>query len=209
VHDGSVLALLLDADGVMQQNPPGWLDDVTRYVAAADRDAFAEDLFASEEEAMRGRRPFRELLVEVCRRWDVGHRAGELVEHWKRVEVSTEMVALVRRLRRAGLSCHLATNQNDERAAHLRDTVGYAELFDTTYFSCDLGLLKSDPPFFERVLADLGVRPAEVLFVDDSPGHVETARSAGLRAETWCLRDGVAALRPLLAPHGVRVEPTP
>lgn len=204
-----VHALLLDADGVMQENPDGWLDAVTRHVAPDQRRRFADDLFATERDAMLGRRRFAEVLDEVCARWGIPDRADELRRLWGRVEVDAGMVRLVRDLRAGGLPCHLATNQNDERAAYLRDELGYGDLFDRVFASCELGLLKSDAGFFDRVLEELGLRPGELLFVDDSPEHVESARRAGLRAEAWCLRDGLPALRARLADHGVRSASRP
>jgi putative hydrolase of the HAD superfamily len=206
--DGRVAALLLDADGVMQENPDGWWDAVTRHVEPGRRQSFADDLFATEVEAMRGRRPFTDVLDEVCRRWDVADRAGDLARQWRRVEVDPGMVGLVRRLRGAGLPCHLVTNQNDQRASYLLEDLGYAVLFDRLFVSCELGLTKSDDGFYERVVAGLDEDPRRLLVVDDSADHVATARRAGLRAEQWCLADGPDRLRALLADHGVEAGPT-
>lgn len=204
-----VRALLLDADGVMQANPDGWLDAVTRYVAPDQRRRFADDLFATERDAMLGRRRFAEVLDEVCARWGVTDHAEDLRRLWRRVEVDPAMVRLVRELRDAGLPCHLATNQNDERAAYLREELGFGDLFDAVFASCELGVLKSDDGFFDRVLDELGLPAGDVLLVDDSQEYVASARRAGLRAEAWCLRDGLPALRALLADHGVRTTSRP
>jgi putative hydrolase of the HAD superfamily len=204
---GQVLALLLDADGVMQDNPADWWEQVTRHVEPARREEFADDLFATETDAMRGRRPFAEVLAEVCGRWGVADRADELAGQWHRVHVDPAMVRLVRRLRGAGLPCLLVTNQNDQRAAYLLERVGYAALFDRVFVSCELGLTKSDAGFFERVVAVLGADPGRMLVVDDSADHVASARRAGLRAVQWCLADGHHRLRSLLADHGVEDAP--
>ena len=205
--DGRVAAVLLDADGVMQVNPDGWWDAVTRHVEPGRRQAFADDLFAAELQSMRGRRPFADVLAEVCRRWDVADRAADLAGQWRRVAVDPGMVGLVRRLRGAGLPCHLVTNQNDQRAAYLLEDLGYAALFDRSFVSCRLGLTKSDDGFYERVADRLDADPGRLLVVDDSADHVASARRAGLQAVQWSLADGHDRLRSLLADHGVEAGP--
>lgn len=50
------------------------------------------------------------------------------------------------------------------------------------YCSYRLGKSKREASLFDEVVADLGVRPAEVLFLDDDPGNVERACGRGLKA---------------------------
>lgn len=190
-----VHALLLDADGVMQENPPGWLDRVTSCVPEPDRERFAQDLWATEEDALAGRRTFGDVLDEVTARWGVADEAERLRSHWCEAEVDAGMVALVREVRAAGTPCHLVTNQNELRAAYLRESLGYADLFDRLFVSCELGLTKSDDGFFARVAAELDLPPGRLLVVDDSEDHVAAARAAGLQALCWSLDDGVPVLR--------------
>lgn len=199
----SIRAVLVDADGVLQRNPDGWLDEVRGFVAAADADAFTDDLWATEREAMAGRRPFADVAAEVADRWGFTGREDDLVALWRQVRVEEATVAVVRELRAAGLGVHLATNQNDVRAAYLLEGLGYAELFDHCFCSCAIGATKDDPAFFAHVLAELGLPADQVLLVDDGPSYADTARAAGLRALTWELDEGVEALRRRLADHGV------
>lgn len=55
------------------------------------------------------------------------------------------MLALVRRLRAAGVRVHLATNQRAERAELMLGPVGYAREFDGFYISHAVGFIKPDP----------------------------------------------------------------
>lgn len=57
---------------------------------------------------------------------------------------------------------------------------GIRDLFDVIFCSGDEGIVKPDPAAFEITLARLGVKAREALFVDDTLGHVETARALGL-----------------------------
>lgn len=195
--------LLLDADGVLQLNPPGWEEHLRDQVPPGHADAFLDDLWSAEREAMTGRRRFADVLREVAARWAIEDRVDALLPHWHRVEAQPGTVAVVRELGAAGVPRHLVTNQNDHRVAYMRDVLGYGDLFDRLFVSCELGLTKSDPGFFEEVARRLGADPTTLLLVDDREKYVDSARTAGLRGEVWCTEDGTAALRALLAAHGL------
>lgn len=198
-------AVLLDADGVVQQNPDGWLDDLKSFVGPDDGQDFVDDLFATEAAAMTGHRTFPDVLAEVAARWGAANRSDELLEHWRRIEVSEPTVALATELRDGGVPCYLATNQHAVRASYMKDVLGYGELFDGVYCSCDLGVLKSSATFFTQVLDRLGLDAGVVLFVDDSEEYVRSARAAGLQAETWSIDDGVDVLRERMRALGLPV----
>lgn len=74
--------------------------------------------------------------------------------------------------------------------------------FETVIASSDIGVRKPDPAFFERLLAELEVAAADVLFVDDREVNVEAARDVGLRAHRF---DGVEGLRRRLRDEGVEL----
>lgn len=187
-------AVLFDADGVVQRNPPGWFDELHAFVGPGRGRAFVDDIFATEQSAMTGERSFREVLDDVGSRWGVTERVDELMAHWRRIQVCAPTLEVVAELRKRGTRCFLASNQHAFRA-RVMDDLGYRELFDGAFYSCDLGALKSSPTFFTGILAALGVPPQDVLLVDDSEEYVETARACGLRAVLWSLDDGIAQLR--------------
>jgi len=55
-------------------------------------------------------------------------------------------------------------------------------LFRKVYYSCRIGLRKPNADVFESVLKDIGTTPQNALFIDDSPQHVEGAKSVGMHA---------------------------
>jgi putative hydrolase of the HAD superfamily len=187
-------AVLFDADGVVQQNPPTWFDDLHAMVPDGQGRAFVDDIFATEKEAMTGTRSFRDVLDEVVARWPVAVPVDELMSYWRRIEVCADTVELVGDLRRTGVRCFLASNQHAYRARAM-DDLGYRELFDDSFYSCDLGVLKSEPAFFRAVVERLDLPGDEVLLVDDAEEYVEAARVCGLRAVRWRIGDGIAKLR--------------
>jgi FMN phosphatase YigB (HAD superfamily) len=54
-------------------------------------------------------------------------------------------------------------------------------LFEKAYYSHLMGKRKPDAEIFEQVLHDNNLNPAETLFIDDSPQHLETAKKLGLQ----------------------------
>jgi putative hydrolase of the HAD superfamily len=92
------------------------------------------------------------------------------------------MLEFVAGLRLQGFKCHVASVQERNRAAYLRQTVGFDRAFDETFFSCDIGTAKPDSAFFVKVQEQLGRPPHELLLVDDSQTCVEAAHGAGWQA---------------------------
>ena len=87
----------------------------------------------------------------------------------------------------------------------MRAGLGYDDLFDESFYSCELGVAKPDPDFFGAALDRLDAPAPAVLFVDDSAVNVAAAREVGLAAECWHVDEGIAVLRERLAAHGVLV----
>lgn len=59
---------------------------------------------------------------------------------------------------------------------------GFEDLVDTIVYSHEVGLAKPDPRVFSLTSERLGVRPQEIVFLDDVVGHVEAARELGWHA---------------------------
>ncbi len=56
------------------------------------------------------------------------------------------------------------------------------QVFQTIFLSHEIKRRKPQPSTFDWVLEQMGMKPDEVLFIDDSPQHVEGAKLAGLNA---------------------------
>lgn len=198
-----VRVLLWDADGVLQHPPRRWTQGVwSQTLESWGGPGFAELLFAAELPALRGEVPFRDALARLLDEHpQVTAGVGDLLGLWEQVERDEDALRLVAEVAASGVSCVLATNQQDHRKEYLRRTFGYDGHFERSFYSCDLGAMKPEPAYFERVLEALGVDPAdadEVGFVDDNLANVETALSLGIRAVHHDPASGVAGLRATL-----------
>jgi putative hydrolase of the HAD superfamily len=197
---GGVAHVLLDADGVVQFLPGGWEAALQPFLGDRAED-FVTALAMDEAASLRGT-PFLPVLARILEDFEVAGTAEEVyAAAWERIAVAASTVPLVESLRARGLGVHLATNQNPERAAYMRRALGYGELFDSCFYSCEIGAAKPEAAYFEHALAALGAPAGAVLFIDDAERNVEGARSVGLRAERWHLSEGEAALSALLSAH--------
>jgi putative hydrolase of the HAD superfamily len=197
--------LLLDADGVLQHvGGSGWRTEVSRRLGD-HADEFVRAVDALEAPALRGETDFPDGLDEVLAGFGLDLDAEQLYAGlWESITVAPGTVALAREAREAGVGVHLATNQHRRRATLMQRTLGYEDVTDGGFYSCEVGAAKPEPTFFARVLERLGgPDPAAVLFVDDSAPNVETASSLGLATVHWHLDEGHDALRSRLAAAGL------
>ncbi len=200
----AVRHVLFDADGVLQVVPGGdWYTLVEPYVGARARE-FLHRAWALERPTLAGVGQFLPLLAGLLGEYGVTASADEVfAAAWCRLETVPETLAVARALRRNGYGVHLGTNQDAGRAAYLRAEFGYDDLFDTSCYSCELGVAKPDPAFFVEAARRIGGQPHEILFVDDTAANVDAATAAGLVAFRWTVDDGHDALRDELARHGL------
>lgn len=56
------------------------------------------------------------------------------------------------------------------------------DFFRKAFLSYEMGMEKPAPGIFEAVVSELGCRPDEILFLDDSAENCEAARACGLQA---------------------------
>jgi putative hydrolase of the HAD superfamily len=125
-------AILFDADGVLQTQDEKWWFAFTDLIGPSDPDRvqrFLGDIMAAELPALAGTTTFVGPLAEVLRRWQVSIPASEVLSMWQHMDVDSSMIAAIGELTAQGVRCALATNQHPERAAYMRDTLGYGEVF--------------------------------------------------------------------------------
>lgn len=197
------LAVLWDADGVLQHLPPGWYDDIVGRLGRA----VVEDLNAAELPCLVGGRFFPDAIQEVLSRHQVEVPLEEVLGYWDRFTVDDDALRVVDDVRASGLTCVLATNQQEHRAALMKQRTPYAQHMDRTYYSCELGVAKPDPEYFRRVVGGLGIDCAAAVFVDDNPANVEAARSLGIASALHDPASGAGVLREELADLGVPIAP--
>lgn len=197
-------ALLIDLDGVIRH----WDLEATRTIeqrhglspGAIGAAAFTPDLLAP---AIHGEVVDREWRARVAERLAGRYgrsAAAAAVAEWSASAgaVDATVLALVRATRRAA-PVGLATNATDRLDDDLR-RLGIADAFDVVVNSSAVGVSKPDAAFFVEAARMLHVPASDVLFVDDTVGHLAGAVAAGMATHRFT---GADDLRRALSDAGL------
>jgi putative hydrolase of the HAD superfamily len=201
--------ILFDADGVLQYAAQHWqpaFQSVLKLESEAQAKAVLDDVFAAETEVLEVEGGFNERLEAVLAKWNRSGSLPEALSVIHAIEVHQDVMQAVQAIRRSGIRCHIASNQQTSRARHMSEGLNYKTLFDTEFYSCLVGAAKPKAAFFEKVVARLGCTASAVLFLDDRAENVAAAREAGLNAVVFYGSDGASELQRQLATFDVFVN---
>jgi putative hydrolase of the HAD superfamily len=208
-----IRAVLFDADGVIQNgNSVGLATRVEQALGFVPEPfgLFTREVLEAEQPALSGKAELLELLEPIVAKWGAPGAALALATAWWcSTEADLAVLSLIRRLGQQGLLCALATNQQRFRASYMRQTFGYDALFERSFYSYELGCMKPDVLYFQRILASLPLAPGEILFIDDLAENVAAARSVGIQAAQFVhprTTDGVVALRAVLQTFSIALR---
>jgi putative hydrolase of the HAD superfamily len=149
------------------------LDQGTGGVAAYWR-AVARDISADWDEAR-----VHELWAADFRSW---------------LSVNPCVIDLLADLRSGGTPLALLSNAGPDYGSYFRHGP-LGDFFAACYVSGELGLLKPHPEIFRHVLDDLGITPAEAIFIDNRAANVAGAQELGITGHVF---SDAAALRAFL-----------
>jgi putative hydrolase of the HAD superfamily len=137
----------------------------------------------NEGRAARDSGPFRDYLETL----GVGELADDVTqlrydETRRQLVPRAGAVETIGELRRRGLRTGMISVCSDE-VPELWPETAFADLFDSTIFSCSVGLRKPDPRIYRLALDELGVEPREAIFVGDGANdELAGAERVGMRA---------------------------
>lgn len=97
------------------------------------------------------------------------------------IGINPDMFSLVAKLQDQQIKVALLSNI-DERLSKLIRDFGFYDPFNPCLLSCEIGVEKPDPKAYQILLDKLELPARKILFIDDSPENVESARNIGIDA---------------------------
>jgi len=119
--------------------------------------------------------------------WKFEGNAKDFLTYWfeKENNPNTELLKEIQKLRKKGIKCALATNQEKHRKAFIEKTMHFGKYFDKLIFSCDVKSKKPEQKFFDTVEKMLKAKGEEILFFDDELTNVDAAIQNGWNAKQY------------------------
>ncbi|MFD2609066.1 HAD family hydrolase [Deinococcus taklimakanensis] len=181
--DPATHVLLLDVDGVLLTPPSAF----HQQFSATHRPALQAFFNGPFESASTGKSDIREHLPAFLNALGRKESPDEYLRAWCDHEnyPNEPLLAEVRRLRTAGWRVYLATNQEAYRVSHMLDVGGLRDVVDGEYASCSVGHRKPGAAYYKEVTRRLGLAPEHIVFWDDTPANVQSARKAGWQAHLY------------------------
>ena len=112
---------------------------------------------------------------------------SEIKKAWNAMILGFEEVKLEKIKRYSeNTPCYLLSNTNEIHLEYIQNILGempfknLESLFNKCYYSHVIGKRKPHKETFEWVLNDMGYAPEDVLFIEDSPQHIEGAKKINL-----------------------------
>jgi putative hydrolase of the HAD superfamily len=181
-----ITTLLFDADGVLINGKKFSAELEREYGISAKHTApFFTGKF---NDCLIGKADLKKEISKHLAEWGWKRSAEDLLEYWFTVEHSLDhdLIEYIQELRRKGITCYIATNQEMYRAAYMLEKMGFRDAFDGVWASAHLGHKKPAEDFFKELLSNIGTTVKEqVLFWDDTKENVEAARNFGIDAEVY------------------------
>lgn len=95
---------------------------------------------------------------------------------WDTLEMNTELVDYLR----TRYEIIIVSDNYRENIEYVAKRFEFDAWASQQFYSYDYGLLKEDPPFFERLINELPYPPEELYLIDDSPNKLASAAKAGI-----------------------------
>lgn len=168
-----------DADGVFLRTarPANYLEQ--RYGLSREKMA---PFLAEIGGCLIGQTDMKTILPVYLERWGIEQSVDEFLGEAFNTgsEIDPDVAQLAADLRKRGVTCCLATNQDRHRMAFLDQHLDIRSHFDRTFVSCEMGVKKPDHEFYNRISARLS--GSTLVFWDDHPRNVEAAKECGWTA---------------------------
>jgi FMN phosphatase YigB (HAD superfamily) len=173
------MLFLFDIDGVVNKSPyftENYVSEFGTETRLFD-DFFQKDFLPT----LSNKSDLLEILPKHFVKWKWERNAEEFLEYWFKhdVKIDMELILLIRHYRRLGHKVGIASQQEKYRKIYLLNSCGLADEFDSFYFSCDLGCLKSSNFFYYTIIQN---EKQPIYFWDDTPEVIEKANHCGFQA---------------------------
>jgi len=181
--------IIFDADGVIINSEAFSLQYQKEHDVSNDDmlPFFKGDL----QDCIIGKADLTEAIKPWLSKWKWTGTVDELLQFWFKAEhnINENIVSIIQRLKKIGIKCYLATNQEKHRTQYMKDKMGFESLFNHVFSSSEIGYKKPEKGFYKFILDNLKnkyqIDPDEIMFFDDSQKNISGAIKLNINAHLY------------------------
>ena len=201
----TIRAAVFDIGGVLEITPPtGWVEkwEARLHLNPGELDERLMDVWRA---GSLGNIPQEEVETRIGKimGMDQGQVAALMADLWEEYpgELNVELAAYFASLRPRYQTAILSNSFAGARGKE-QERYHFAELCDLLIYSHEEGIAKPERRIFELTCERLGVRPAEIVFLDNVESNVAAAREFGIHAILFQeTAQAIAAIQACLQAH--------
>ena len=118
----------------------------------------------------------------MCEKLEIDISYEDFIDIWNRLLGSNDEIAPLVEELKPDHALVLGSNTDRIHFSYSTRHFPVLRLFERYFLSYEMGVVKPDPEFFQKILDALAVSPESCLFVDDRPENVASARDVGITA---------------------------
>lgn len=192
-----------DYTGVVARLPEGDFFEQVANLAGTDSQAVRNVYYSYNHDFQVGELSQEQLWRQVADDLQVQDRFQALWDtaRARLPRIDHQMLGFVDQLRAAGYRTGLLSNlAPDTPWHHQLYREGVQTHFDVVCLSGETGLAKPDPAAFMDLAGKMGIKPAELIFIDDRPQAIKGVEALGVRTVAF---DGINPLKKALTTMGI------
>ena len=175
-------AIGFDYGGVVAGRSAGvFVKGVSDYLGVSGQD-FDNAYFKYNSLFNEGTISFKEFWGRVLRDLGKIDQLQKLIGYLKRLppkEINWAVINLIKDLKKAGYKIGLLSNNSSQKGKQIRK-MGLDKFFDVMLISEEVGISKPHPKSYKLFCDRLGVKPREMIFVDDTQYNLDILSELGI-----------------------------
>lgn len=176
-----VKVVIFDVDGVLINSKDAfgkylWYKNIEKDLGLSLNQV--DQFFSSDWSlVLKGLVDTRQYFKTIFTKLNIALSVDAFIEYWLAhdLSINTDLIATIESIN--GVRRYMGTNQDSYRAKVLQRT--FAQYFDGMFASYYIGFIKTEPGFFKYIESNLNVQAKDIVFIDDSWSHIQTAMQFG------------------------------
>lgn len=202
-----IKAILFDLGEVIYHQPKKLISEVITKVYNQPYEVVYKEYGKYDKEYFIGKLKADDLIKALNKTFKCSKSIDEIKKNWLKtyaglIKANGEVLKIIKELKK-NYKVFLFSNSTEMSHEHNRMT-GIYDYFHGIFLSHQVGHKKPEKGMYEKAIADLKLRPEEILFIDNSEENIKAAKQIGIKTILFSVvYDKVEKLKQALEKHNL------